>query len=224
MAGSSLYSGLVRPGTAGPCLLRSIPAQAGESEQCDWSRTTRGVYPRAGGGEPRSMPFTCPCVRVYPRMGGGSVCRGDSPVESDGLSPHGRGNRNRPGSGLILIGSIPAWAGKSRPRFHSWAEYAVYPRMGGEIGVTRFGNRGLPGLSPHGRGNRSDQIWQQGTPGSIPAWAGKSTNSRPNTAKTPVYPRMGGEITMPNGGTRPLPGLSPHGRGNLHHGRAGQSS
>ena len=70
---------------------RSIPAWAGEPEQI----LTDAVGPP-----------------VYPRVGGGTGLYIATVVRCSGLSPRGRGNRGRCGTGSRGRGSIPAWAGE----------------------------------------------------------------------------------------------------------------
>ena len=88
----------------------SIPAWAGET--------------LAVGGHPG-------CCRVYPRVGGGNrlnwgiICRGA------GLSPRGRGKLTPADNEAEIFGSIPAWAGETRPSDPPDAAGRVYPRVGG---------------------------------------------------------------------------------------------
>ena len=113
---------------------------------------------------------------VYPRVGGGNET-GCTLVHNDlGLSPRGRGKRDRADAVAEPDGSIPAWAGETiYRRFRSvWTR--VYPRVGG-------GNLGgLPiihprdGLSPRGRGKPHRHAGSHPIGRSIPAWAGETVN------------------------------------------------
>ena len=98
-----------------------------------WARTV-GLSPRGRGKRPavegidgrrRSIPAwagetkptagrTC-SERVYPRVGGGNACQTRSPLSGRGLSPRGRGKLGRSDSANRPGGSIPAWAGETRP-------------------------------------------------------------------------------------------------------------
>ena len=112
----------------------------------------RQVYPRVGGGTRR-------CARrgrkdgVYPRVGGGTMRRPPMVLSQAGLSPRGRGNRDRPHVQPGRRGSILAWARDgATPGDHL---HAVYPRVGG--GTQSPAQVQVPcpelGLSPRGRGN-----------------------------------------------------------------------
>ena len=87
--------------------------------------------------------------------------------------------------------------------------------MGGETISSMRCRASRKGLSPRGRGNPSTGGSAGTAFGSIPAWAGKPTNSRSWSAAGTVYPRVGGE-THPDSPAKPRGrGLSPRGRGNL---------
>ena len=94
-----------------PCSLRSIPAWAGEPPMTPPSAPAVRVYPRVGG-EPPMTPPSAPAVRVYPRVGGGTESSISKPAIAKGLSPRGRGNRQRHDEQKARQGSIPAWAGE----------------------------------------------------------------------------------------------------------------
>ena len=72
----------------------------------------------------------------------------------------------------------------------------------------------ISGLSPRGRGNRRIGGRQDGSVGSIPAWAGKPRSALCRSCRPPVYPRVGGETWAPSSIHRRCRGLSPRGRGN----------
>ena len=70
--------------------------------------------------------------RVYPRVGGETSSADTVRKLIVGLSPRGRGNRDRVGWRAEDRRSIPAWAGKPRLRQRRAAARRVYPRVGGE--------------------------------------------------------------------------------------------
>ena len=205
----------VRRSSHGPSP-RSIPAWAGEpcgSGGRTSSYRDQGLSPRGRGnrvirsrvlsdlvgsipawaGEPierRRSGKALAGVRVYPRVGGGTVSTNDCDpgLPMHGLSPRGRGN---------LVANIAAIQEGLPPRGtkHRGLANPVYPRVGG--GTRRKDNVGHPttGLSPRGRGNR--------------------TQAERSLIHPPVYPRVGGGtidmvVTMVV-----IVGLSPRGRGNL---------
>ena len=141
-----------------------------------------------------------------------------------GLSPRGRGNRRRsswdrpvarhrvyprvggetarldPACVRLVLGSIPAWAGKPAQVPIPMGGFRVYPRVGGETGSPITG----PGTSACG---------------SIPAWAGKPDHPMKRWARLRTASGL-----SPRGRGNPMPhwrvarlrrGLSPRGRGNL---------
>ncbi len=85
----------------------------------------------AWAGEPLGVGQRVHPVGVYPRVGGGTgKMRETNPVTA-GLSPRGRGNRDKDKVDSADVRSIPAWAGEPlrRPE-RRWAT-GVYPRVGG---------------------------------------------------------------------------------------------
>ena len=110
----------------------SIPAQAGEPMYCNSRTSATGVYPRAGGGTPRS---TCTCP------------------PPPGLSPRRRGNPLQSGAELSFPGSIPAQAGEPQGPCSRCPSSRVYPRAGGGTVYYTEGEAKRRGLSPRRRGN-----------------------------------------------------------------------
>ena len=170
----------------------SIPARAGETVTAGGSRRRDWVYPRTGGGNGSSIPFSW---------------------QKLGLSPHGRG---KPPPGIRIsasLRSIPARAGETcRCSGVTW-RIPVYPRTGGGNPVSGTIPGIGRGLSPHGRGKLLRIGAKIGTKGSIPARAGETRTLGNPTLYRPVYPRTGGGNPRPCQPTLPIPGLSPHGRG-----------
>ena len=132
----------------------------------------------------------------------------------EGLSPRGRGNRQRVRPERRLGRSIPAWAGQPRTASVWTPSGPVYPRVGGATPL--FGRRRLTekGLSPRGRGNRSVGREPQLLSRSIPAWAGQPGSFRPTPYRARVYPRVGGATGQQVRLVVQEQGLSPRGRGN----------
>ena len=151
--------------------MRSIPAQAGE--------------PKWGGSRRRPE-------RVYPRTGGGTSSRLTEIVDSNGLSPHRRGNRQRTGPRPRRRRSIPAQAGEPPVSVHPADSEEVYPRTGGGTAGAPCSRRYSRGLSPHRRGNLAVAVRRAPARGSIPAQAGEPSPSWPSRSGIRVYPRTGG--------------------------------
>ncbi len=74
-----------------PCL-GSIPACAGNRQQCGFSFWERRSIP-ACAGEPIQLTEPAPTLPVYPRVCGGTTGRSRSHQAHEGLSPRVRGNR-----------------------------------------------------------------------------------------------------------------------------------
>ena len=68
---------------------------------------------------------------VYPRAGGGNSSTGRPFQASMGLSPHGRGKRNRAECQRNGNRSIPARAGETDIEAGTVIALEVYPRTGG---------------------------------------------------------------------------------------------
>ena len=115
--------------------VRSIPAWAGQP------------YPL--GAE--SMQAT-----VYPRVGGATHASITVKAGSRGLSPRGRGNRSRCSRSKRPWRSIPAWAGQPFSGLNLDKSSWVYPRVGGATHNLAVIEGVEWGLSPRGRGNRSN--------------------------------------------------------------------
>ena len=171
---------------------RSIPAWAGETSSPVTGASTIKVYPRVGGGNPRTRPPT---------------------RASSGLSPRGRGKQRIVESDRYRSGSIPAWAGETRLPISPLTARKVYPRVGGGNISERSSAHISAGLSPRGRGKHAEYwgIVQQIR--SIPAWAGETCRTAMRAHAAGVYPRVGGgNATRPTTAAR-ASGLSPRGRG-----------
>ena len=150
---------------------------------------------------------------AHPRVGGEN--QGDRIFDrsDNGSSPRGRGKPGVVDRDLNPIRLIPAWAGKTRlPRLRSRRRRA-HPRVGGENSWSPTRARIVTGSSPRGRGKRADDGDAAALGGLIPAWAGKTGDSRPHPAVPPAHPRVGGENLGRPGMRLRRRGSSPRGRG-----------
>ena len=178
-------------------LKRSIPAWAGET------------LPAPGPGG---------LLKVYPRVGGGNAEKTLYKALQGGLSPRGRGKRGESQGCGGGQGSIPAWAGETRPPPPAASADMFYPRVGGGNRPPSSWIYHRQGLSPRGRGKPPPTPPPVGPPGSIPAWAGETTTTGRRRRYRLVYPRVGG-----GNASMPCPpvarqGLSPRGRGKPRNG------
>ena len=136
---------------------RSIPAWAGETRRGMTPACTTAVYPRVGGGNPRLALL----YRVLP-----------------GLSPRGRGKPLAHPARSPNHRSIPAWVGETLRRDITAAYTAVYPRVGGGNRCSAARSSTARGLSPRGRGKHLFRCRLNLGIGSIPAWAGETTEPK----------------------------------------------
>ena len=146
----------------------------------------------AWAGEPDSRLHRFGIHTVYPRVGGGTCPWTVTLVGSEGLSPRGRGNLPLVLPGLLVPGSIPAWAGEPPAGLARFVGARVYPRVGGGTCFAVAQGWQRVGLSPRGRGNRRRLRRLASPRRSIPAWAGEPVLDVEDEVGTAVYPRVGG--------------------------------
>ena len=93
----------------------------------------------------------------------------------------------------------------------------VYPRTGGGNRSFLSGLTACGGLSPHGWGKHAMEQHAPHKTRSIPARAGETAPQLLAPCVAWVYPRTGGGNTTRDTIKERAEGLSPHGRGKLHH-------
>ena len=74
----------------------------------------------------------------------------------------------------MVIGLIPAWAGKTKTSSLITCRFSAHPRVGGENHVVILILSNSQGSSPRGRGKRPFQEVRLEVRRLIPAWAGKT--------------------------------------------------
>ena len=184
-----------------PAVCRSIPAYAGEP--------------------PDVAAKQQPCG-VYPRVCGGTHYLAASQQLTVGLSPRMRGNPRRKAVRVVLVGSIPAYAGEPAFAASSPCWRRVYPRVCGGTHGRWEPVPGGRGLSPRMRGNPVSARPVVADIRSIPAYAGEPTRYRTPAQSRTVYPRVcGGTLAFSSLAARAA-GLSPRMRGNRGKNAAGQ--
>ena len=110
-----------------------------------------------------------------------------------GSSPRGRGKLSIGVSFRVVLGLIPAWAGKTGTRAPRLPRGPAHPRVGGENQSARSGTPTKSGSSPRGRG--------------------KLVLCLPSCVVTVAHPRVGGENEVTCVGVAGVGGSSPRGRG-----------
>ena len=152
----------------------------------------RGLIP-AWAGKTWNSQLELSKRSAHPRVGGENCCASLSKEPPTGSSPRGRGKRDELSHGLVILGLIPAWAGKTGVGSSVSAGLAAHPRVGGE-NRQATGARELPaGSSPRGRGKLLRRDYRRVLHGLIPAWAGKTASPASSWTARRAHPRVGGE-------------------------------
>ena len=153
-------------------LLRLIPAHAGK---------TGDVRKRPHGSE------------AHPRSRGENHDDAGGRAPQWGSSPLTRGKQKWWGTCCLLVGLIPAHAGKTMMTVDHGCPCAAHPRSRGEnaanSGTACIGR----GSSPLTRGKRAIHVIAGPTMRLIPAHAGKTTGQRCTRRWPPAHPRSRGE-------------------------------
>ena len=148
----------------------------------------------------------------------GEAARGQRRLEAPlGPSPRVRGSRYSLKLDSLLAGSIPACAGKPRPRPEPVAAAPVHPRVCGEADRRPVRNRVARGPSPRVRGSLLAGDRHPLLPGSIPACAGKPMRALPARRTSGVHPRVCGEASAACSCLSSARGPSPRVRGSPLH-------
>ncbi len=132
---------------------------------------------------------------------------------SRGPSPRGRGRPSTRAPMVGARGSIPAWAGETRPSLRCRSASRVHPRVGGGDAPTPTGVSNGSGPSPRGRGRHAERGGDPAQRGSIPAWAGETDGRTATRQSWRVHPRVGGGDFSSGVRMAVSRGPSPRGRG-----------
>ncbi len=153
--------------------------------------------------------------QVYPRPRGEALNNREENTLPDGLSPPTRGSHEVPHGPTVVVGSIPAHAGKPPRLRRTRKRTKVYPRPRGEARSPFSTLTHWPGLSPPTRGSLARLYQCHAGYGSIPAHAGKPARIPRWTVPPRVYPRPRGEAASARVAPASCHGLSPPTRGSL---------
>ena len=205
-------------GTTAVCMgiggaIRLSPRVRGNRSRRAWQPIYNPSIP-ACAGEPQQCLSPCQRPGVYPRVCGGTPGKRLAQQRQTRLSPRVRGNHIAIRQPRPNIGSIPACAGEPPPAFALPDRTKVYPRVCG--GTSDWAARwiGNDGLSPRVRGNHGGCRQRPDGIRSIPACAGEPSRCAPQAQARAVYPRVCGGtsgLVSPDGWDE---GLSPRVRGN----------
>ena len=207
----------LRGGSDPACIMRA--AKYGLSPPTRGIPIRLGYYPKLRGsipayaGDPSDMDVNVHAKKVYPRLRGGSAAASSQASHSWGLSPPTRGIPCCRSYGVVLYGSIPAYAGDPRCPAGSLGMRPVYPRLRGGSKPKITLSIGAEGLSPPTRGIRRRLIASLPFVGSIPAYAGDPLTPRARRRAGWVYPRLRGGSGPDRPYVQGQKGLSPPTRG-----------
>ena len=190
----------------------SSPRGRGKLEVVSYVRIVVGLIP-ARAGKTITRTSSRSRRRAHPRAGGENVSWSSSPGSVSGSSPHGRGKLEVVSYVRIVVGLIPARAGKTVPSQCKTCPRRAHPRAGGENRLARARGPASSGSSPRGRGKLVSKLRCAFNNGLIPARAGKTSSISPTSWPTWAHPRAGGENRKRRRFSHPWPGSSPRGRG-----------
>ena len=163
-----------------------------------------------GSNAPSSSPW------AHPRVGGENHTGRWAGRGLQGSSPRGRGKRPKQRTQFLVLGLIPAWAGKTLTRPPTTRTRRAHPRVGGENASCSGLMPNAAGSSPRGRGKldgRPGDRWHQGL---IPAWAGKTLSGNTGHQEAAAHPRVGGENHATRDDAYAAAGLIPAWAGKTH--------
>ena len=153
---------------------------------------------------------------AHPRVCGENVLVADRAARRWGSSPRVRGKPHNLEQVADHPGLIPACAGKTATLWRPWPPSTAHPRVCGENFVPWVFVSMLWGSSPRVRGKQYDYVHSLGTPGLIPACAGKTPRTPRSCTRAWAHPRVCGEnVWAPQAGD-PDEGSSPRVRGKPH--------
>ena len=140
---------------------------------------------------------------AHPRSRGENFWRGTARPHVRGSSPLTRGKPNSGSSGVVMMGLIPAHAGKTHLVDAGLLQARAHPRSRGENNPTCVGGSTTRGSSPLTRGKRDGGGRGVVGWGLIPAHAGKTARRPASRPRSWAHPRSRGE----NGGCQVFSGL-----------------
>ena len=170
----------------------SSPRVRGKRAASRVAKPVRGLIPACAGKTARNVIEEMNSG-AHPRVcGENRVGRATRPG-LPGSSPRVRGKLSRSRSITLLLGLIPACAGKTKRRYHRPVNSRAHPRVCGENGGAGGSPPRYPGSSPRVRGKRSTIDERVIKARLIPACAGKTTSMKQHCSLNPAHPRVCGE-------------------------------
>ena len=194
------------------CIRGLSPPTRGSLTGPKWRPTGSRSIP-AHAGKPLGEEKRPDEVAVYPRPRGEALNDPPTALEHLGLSPPTRGSRSGVETGLRLLRSIPAHAGKPPPHGVGLMPSGVYPRPRGEAKSKTLPVSHESGLSPPTREAAQLIALPARQCGLSPPHAGKPEGVGRHGGSPGVYPRPRGEAAELGASRNRHQGLSPPTRG-----------
>ena len=158
------------------------------------TREQIGLIP-AHAGKTRGCPETPGFWWAHPRSRGENALPSPSALVDKGSSPLTRGKHPHRRATEGPRGLIPAHAGKTRRATKRAPRLRAHPRSRGENSCRPDSSHTRGGSSPLTRGKRGRGVCAVRAAGLIPAHAGKTSVTRPETPACRAHPRSRGENT-----------------------------
>ena len=155
---------------------RNIPAYAG--------KTLRQTFYRCRFGE-------------HPRVCGENAVPASDPLIPMGTSPRMRGKQAFTLADVDGLRNIPAYAGKTSSKNPPVCKSWEHPRVCGENSLIIAPAYGCSGTSPRMRGKHLDAHDFHVSFRNIPAYAGKTHSTSPDSTTSKEHPRVCGENALP---------------------------
>ena len=129
----------------------------------------------------------------HPRIRGENSVTRNAHFANVETSPHTRGKLDPDTVLGLILGNIPAYAGKAHCRQGGNAQRQKHPRIRGESLIALLNICFLRETSPHTRGKLRTLGYIESKRGNIPAYAGKAKDRSRNMSRRKKHPRIRGE-------------------------------
>ena len=209
------YAGSTTVGLGTQLRDRDHPRIRGEHVHIEAPRCPQmGSSPHTRGA-PACLPCKRSAARIIPAYAGSTLFTEVVLAALNGSSPHTRGAQTDSWFSPSTRRIIPAYAGSTGWIFPGRRRCKDHPRIRGEHAVDVRPNRRRRGSSPHTRGALDAAAVELASSGIIPAYAGSTRPVKMAPDLRTDHPRIRGEHSGAEGGTRRQLGSSPHTRGAL---------
>ena len=180
-------------------VLKIATVGSGSSPLTRGKRRTHGPLHRSAGVIPAHAGKTVPARMpgrsrgAHPRSRGENTTREYLESCSMGSSPFTRGKLEVVADVRVVVGLIPAYAGKTVRRRHTLCSRRVHPHSRGENEIPSVRPSRTWGSSPLMRGKPAQHFQERVPGGLIPAYAGKTVSAVALARRWRAHPRSYGE-------------------------------